>query len=277
MRDSMSRALQVPLALFLGLLLACLPLAETEASQESIASESLARPEIEELIRDSGATVSLAFRSLDGTQELFLNADARYDDPNALRIPVMIAVYLAAHTHTISLDEPVRLRGGSATTTSTIGQLCQAMIADNSDPATNLLLERFSLSGIRNLIQSMGADGMEIGAAFPNSEKNHTTSRALLVLLWKLANERVVSPEASEEMMALLARSPLHSVPPVSPVAAQPSKPAPAAGAPVAARDAVMIFGARSYVLVIQVQGLQDSSSSAELIAKITSALTKVM
>ncbi|HYL68980.1 MAG TPA: serine hydrolase [Candidatus Limnocylindria bacterium] len=273
----MNRALQLSLVLFLGLSLAGSPLAGTLASQESIASESLARREIEELIRDSGATVSLAFRSLDGTQELFLNADARYDDPNALRIPVMIAVYLAAYAHAISLDDPVRSRGGSASATSTIGQLCQAMIADNSDPATNLLLERFSLSGVRNLIQSLGADGMEIGAAFPNSEKNHTTSRALLTLLWKLANERVVSSDASKEMLGLLARSPLHSVPPVSPVAAPPPKPVPSAGAPVAVREAVTIFGARSYVLVIQVQGLQDSSSSAELIAKITSALTKVM
>lgn len=274
----MKRALQLPLALFLGLLLAGLPLAEAQASQESVTSESLARKEVEELIRDSGATVSLAFRSLDGTHELFLNADSRYDDPNALRIPVMIAVYLAAYAHAISLDDPVRPRGsGGSPTATTIGQLCEAMIVDNSDPATNLLLERFTLAGVRDQIRSLGADGMEIGAAFPNSEKNHTTSRALLILLWKLANERVVSSDASKEMLALLARSPLHSVPPVSPVAAPPSRPAPPAGTPVAVRDAVTIFGARSYVLVIQVQGLPDASGSAELIAKITSALTKVM
>ena len=274
----MKRLLQLRLAFFLGFMLAGVPLAGTNASQEPISSESIARKEIEELIRDSGATVSLAFRSLDGTQELFLNADARYDDPDALRIPIMITVYHAAHAHAISLSDPVRPRGSAgAPMAATIAELCEAMIIQHSDPATNLLLERFTLAGVRDEIRALGADGMEIAASFPNTEKNHTTSHALLILLWKLATERVVSTESSREMMALLARSPLHEVPPVSPVAAPPSKPAPPATAPVALRDAVTIFGARSYVLVIQVQGLKDSSDSAELIAKITSALTKVM
>ena len=274
----MKRALQLRLSLFLGLSLVGVPLANTLASQESVTSESPARGEIEELIRDSGATVSVAFRSMDGTQELFLNADARYDDPNALRIPVMIAVYRAAHAHAISLDDPVRPRGSAGTPiAATIGELCEAMIVENSDPATNLLLERFTLAGIRDQIRSLGADGMVIGAAFPNNEKNHTTARAVLIVLWKLATDRVVSHDASQEMMALLGHSPLHSVPPVSPVVVTPSKPAPPVDTSAAVRDAVAIFGARSYVLVIQVQDLRDNFEGAELIAKISSALTKVM
>jgi len=274
----MQRALHLRLALILVFSLAGVPLAGMKPSQEHVTSESPARAEIEDLIRESSATVSVAFRSMDGTQELFLNAEARYDDPNALRIPVMIAVYQAAHAHAISLDDPVRPRGSAGTPiAATIGELCEAMIAENSDPATNLLLELFTLAGIRDQIRSLGADGMEIGASFPNNEKNHTTARAVLIVLWKLATDRVVSPDASKEMMALLAHSPLHSVPPVSPVVASPSNPAAPAGVPVAVRDAVAIFGARSYVLVIQVQGLRDNFESAELIAKISSALTKVM
>src|SRR5713101_1764499 len=274
----MQRALHLRLALILVFSPAGVPLAGMKPSQEHVTSGSPARAEIEDLIRESSATVSVAFRSMDGTQELFLNAEARYDDPNALRIPVMIAVYRAAHAHAISLDDPVRPRGSAGTPiAATIGELCEAMIAENSDPATNLLLERFTLAGIRDQIRSLGADGMEIGASFPNNEKNHTTARAVLIVLWKLATDRVVSPDASKEMMALLAHSPLHSVPPVSPVVASPSNPAAPAGVPVAVRDAVAIFGARSYVLVIQVQGLRDNFESAELIAKISSALTKVM
>jgi len=269
----MSRTFHLRLALLLGLSLAGVPLAETHASQESVTSESLARREIEKLIRESGATVSLAFRALDGTQELFLNADARFEDPNALRIPVMIAVYHAAHAHAIRLDDPVRPRGSPGTPmAATIGELCEAMIVENSDPATNLLLERFTLAGIRDEIRSIGADGMDIGAAFPNNEKNHTSSRALLILLWKLATDRVVNPDASKEMVGLLARSTLHTSAPPAP----PSNPSPAAG-PVLLHDAVIIYGARSFVIVIQVQGLKDYPTSAELIAEISSALAKAM
>lgn len=273
----MKRALRLRLALILVFSLVGVPLAETHPSQESVTSESLARKEIEALIRDSGATVSLAFRSLDGTQQLFLNADARYDDPNALRIPVMISVYSAAYSKSLSLSDPARSRGNSAPPAPTIGALCEAMIVDNSDPATNSLLEYLSLAAVRAQIKSLGADGMEIGASFPNNEKNQTTSRALLIVLWKLSTDRVISPEASREMMALLGHSPLHPVPPVAPVDLPPPKSTPPAGTSAGVRDAVTVFGARSYVLVIQVQGLKDNSESAELIAKITSALTKVM
>jgi hypothetical protein len=273
----MQRALKLRLAVFLVFPVAGFSPAGAQTSQTSSFSESHARTEIEDLIQKSGATVSIAFRSLDGANELFLNADARYDDPNALRIPVLITAYAAADSHSISLSDPGRTRGNSGLPAPTIGELCETMIVQNSDPATNLLLERFTLAAIRGQIQSLGADGMEIGGAFPNKEKNYTSLRAVLVLLWKLATERVGSPDASKAMLALLGHSMLHQVPPVAPVVAPPSQPAPAAGTPSALHDAVIIYGAHSFVLVIQVQGLKDTSRSAELIAKISSALERAM
>jgi hypothetical protein len=264
----MNRGHQSRLAL-LVLALAIMSLAGKKTSQESVTSESPARAEIEDLIRKSGGTVSVAFRPLDGTQELFLNADAPFDDPNALRIPVMITVYAAAESHDISLSDPVRVRGNSATPPPTIGELCETMIVQNSDPATNLLLERFTLAGTRAQIRSLGVDGMDIGAAFPNSEKNHTSSRALAIVLWELATDRVINPDVSKAMVGLLARSSLHSTAPGSASAA--------AAAPVVLHDAVIIYGARSFVLVIQVQGLKDYPACAELVAKISKALADAM
>jgi beta-lactamase class A len=264
----MNRARQFRLALFV-LPLAVTSFAGNKPTQESVTSESPARADIEELIRKSGATVSVAFRSLDGTKELFLNADAPFDDPNALRIPVMITVYAAAESHNISLSDPVRAHGASATPPPTIGELCETMILQNSDPATNLLLERFTLAGIRAQIRSLGLDGMDIGAAFPNSEKNHTSSRALAIALWKLATDRVINPDASKAMVGLLARSSLHSTANASGSAA--------ATAPVVLHDAVIIYGARAFVLAIQVQGLKDYAASSELVAKISKALTDAM
>jgi beta-lactamase class A len=269
----MKRALHIRFAILLGFYLAGFQLAGMRPLQEPITSESPARGEIEALIRDSGATVSLAFRALDGTQELFLNADARFEDPNALRIPVMITVYAATESHSLSLDDPVRPHSASTTAAPTIGEACETMITQNSDPATNLLLEHFGLAAIRAQIRSLGVDGMEIGAAFPNNEKNRATSRALLIVLWKLATDRVISPDASKEMVGLMARSTLHASAP----AARPSKSAPPVAGPVLLHDAVIIYGARSFVLVIQIQGLKDYFTSAELDAKISKALADAM
>jgi beta-lactamase class A len=269
----MQSALQIRLALVTGLTLAAVAVAGTGSRQESVTSESPARGEIEEMIRDSGGTVSVAFRAQNGTQELLLNADARFEDPNALRIPVMITVYSAAYSQNIKLSDPVGSRTNSGPATQTIGETCQAMITQNGDPATNLLLERFTLPAIRAQIRALGAEGMEIAAAFPNSEKNHTTARAVLILLWKLATDRVISPDASKEMVGLLARSSLHAPPP----AALPTPSAPPAGGSVLLHDAVIVYGAHSFVLVIQVQGLKDYATSAELVARISAALNKAM
>jgi beta-lactamase class A len=256
--------------------------------------DNSANSEIDKIIKESGANVSIAARSLENSQEFFVRADERYDDINALRIPIMIELYAEADegelqlSDTLLVHDGVRVAAdgqvyhmdrkadpalaGLAGKTRTLRELNEDMITRNSDFATNLLIERLTLPRIRQRIQSLGAAGMEIGAAFPNSNLNHTTARAVLVLLWGLANEDTVGPDAAKEMVGILA----HSGPRATSLTLPPPLPAPPANA-TAVRDAIIIFGARSYVLVIQVQGVADTSTGAALVGKISQALSTSM
>lgn len=290
----MTQAPRLPLALLLSCAVSTTLLASPLSPQDISARESPARADIEKLIKQSGATVSIASRSLDNAQELFIRADDTYDDPNALRLPVMMELFAEAEVGELKLSDPLLIHDGvrvepdapayhmdrkadpvlarSTGSTRTLGELVEDMIKRNSDFATNLLIERLTLVRIRERIQLLGANGMEIAAAFPNSKLNHTSARAVLVLLWSLATEAVVSPDASKAMVGLIANSSRLPSSPTLP----PPVPAPPPNA-TAMRDAVILYGARSIVFVIQVHGISDTSAGAELIGKITQALTASM
>ena len=162
----------------------------------------------------------------------------------------------------------------------TLRRLCDAMIADDSDLAANLLVEKLGVDRIRQRIHAMGGDGMEFAGSFGDSEaaakglKNLTSARALMVVLWALAGNRVVGADASMQMMGLIAHSGLQGgVPGVTPAQA----PAPRRMPSVDHHDATVIIGARSFVLVTDVRGVTDPRASSALVAQIAHALSAAM
>jgi beta-lactamase class A len=154
------------------------------------------------------------------------------------------------------------------------------MIMRDSDLAANLLIEKLGIVPIRQRIHALGGDGMDLVAGFGDSKasaqglKNLTSARALLVLLWGLAKDQVVSADASKQMLGLIARSGLQ---------------ADIAGAvPLLTRgprrsvggdhhDATIIIGAHSFVLVTVVRGLADPRATAALVARIAHAVAHAM
>ncbi|MGH9713265.1 MAG: serine hydrolase [Candidatus Acidiferrales bacterium] len=288
----MNRAFQLRLALFFALIAAGVALAATQNSQDVSSQDVSGRAEIDKIIKESGANVSVAARSLDNSQELLIRADERYDDIHALRIPIMIELYAEAEAGELKLSDALLVHDGvrvdadgpvyhmdhqadptltqTAGKTRTLRELNEDMITHNSDFATNLLIERLTLPRVRERIKSLGADGMVIAAPFPNNVKNFTSARAVMALLWALATEKAVSPGASKEMVGLIAHSGLHPSGPTLP----PPVPAPPVAA-TALRDATILFGAHSMVFVIQVQGIRETSTGAQIIGKITTALAK--
>lgn len=295
----MKTPLPIRLALLIGLALGC---PSAALSQAGPTHENPARADVEKLIRQSGADVSVAFRSLDGARELFIQADKPFEDATAMKIPVMIELYaevearelrwsdsLPVHANFRSIVDgsPYSLDPASdpglsrnVGKTMTLRQLCDAMITRDSDFAANVLIERLGVDRIRQRIDALGADGMEFVGGFGDSKaaaqglKNVTSARALMVVLWGLANDQVVSADASQQMMGLIARSGLQAVI----AGAAPSR---AFAARRAAggnhHDATIIIGARSYVLVTDVRGLADPRASAALVARIADALSAAM
>lgn len=296
-------ALMKPGTVAMALVALTLGLSPNAPSQQQTAPttathESSARPDVEALIQQSGADVSVAFRSLDGGQELMIQADRPFQDSLAMKIPVMIELFAQANAQQLKLSDamPVRNLFRSAADSSayaidpdagdslenatgklmTLGQLCDAMIKTNSDIAANLLIERLTLEAIQSRLQSLNADGMVLASGFGDTKaadrgmKNVTTPHALMTILLDLAQNNVVSADASAQMVGLLANSRL---PGALGIAASPSlienqKPSPTGDQ----HDAAVIIGARSFVLVTDVRGISPGASAA-LVARISHAL----
>jgi beta-lactamase class A len=251
------------------------------------------------IIAASGAEVAVAFRMVDGSSDLLIDADKSFHAASTMKVPVMIELFRQAHAGTLKLDEPLpilnqfksivdgspyQLSVGDDSDrdvyarvgkTMTLRELCEAMITVSSNFAANLLIERLGVENIRATVTRLGADGMKVlrgvedQKAFDKGLNNATTARGLLVLLEKLARGEAVSKTADAEMVEILKRQKFNTAIP----AGVPE------GTPVAHKtgtitrihhDAAIVYGPKPYVLVVLVRGIEDQKTSAALMAAIS-------
>jgi beta-lactamase class A len=258
--------------------------------------------ELRSAIAASGAEVAVAFRTLDGRTELFIDADKPFHAASTMKVPVMIELFRQAHAGTLSLDDPLPIRNefhsivdGSPYSlsegddsdkevyaalgkTMTLGQLCEAMITVSSNFAANLLIERLGVQNIRSTVTKLGADGMQVlrgvedQKAFDKGMNNTTTARGLLVLFEKLGQGKAIGQTADNSMIEVLERQKFNDAIP----AGLPT------GTVVAHKtgsitrinhDAGVVYAKRPYVLVLLVRGMQEENQSAELMARLSKAV----
>lgn len=261
-------------------------------------STSLER-QLRHLIASSGAEVAMAYRTLDGKRELFLDGDKSFHAASTMKVPVMIELFRQARSGALSLDEPLTVRnefrsivdgspyqlseGDDSDTevyaavgkTLTLRQLCELMITVSSNFAANLLIDRLGVENIRRTVTALGADGMQVlrgvedQKAFDKGMNNTTTARGLLVLLDRIAHGKAVDATADAEMLAILKRQKANDAIP----AGLPN------GIVVAHKtgnitkihhDAAIVFAPRPYVLVLLVRGIDDQKKSAALMADLS-------
>ena len=260
---------------------------------EKVAADILNR------IKQSGAEVGVAFRTLDGKTEWFSRADDVFHAASTMKIPVMIELFHQVREGKAKLEDPLvvknefhSLADGSLYTldpaddsetdlykavgqTRTLNQLCELMIAVSSNLATNLLVEKLGVDDIRATVHALHADGMSVlrgvedNKAYEKGMNNTTTARGLLILLEAIAKGEAVDSDSSCQMVEILARQKFNEAIP----AGLPS------GTRVAHKtgeltkvhhDAAIVYAPRPFVLVILVRGLAESKDSAALMADIT-------
>ncbi len=277
-----------------------LPLAFTLLAQSPTTAPLEAR--LRHIIQSSGAEIAVAYRALDGSRELFIDADMPFHAASTMKVPVMIELFRQARTGKLSLDEQLPVRNefhsivdGTPYTLSegddsdtevyaavgrslTLRHLCELMITVSSNFAANLLIERVGVENVRRTVTALGADGMQVlrgvedQKAFDKGMNNTTTARGLAVLLDRIAHGTAVDATADSEMLAILKRQKFNDAIP----AGVPE------GTVVAHKtgsitrihhDAAIVFAARPYVLVLLVRGIEDQKKSAALMAELSRAV----
>jgi beta-lactamase class A len=261
-----------------------------------------ARAEIERLIRESGAEVSVAAEPLDTNGpkfSLFLDADKSFHAASTMKIPVMIEFFAQAKAGKLRLDDRLTVKNvfhsladgrtfqldaasdsdadvyKAIGATMTLRELCEHMITRSSNLATNLLIEKLGVSTIQTAVKQLHADGMEVlrgvedGKAFAAGINNTTTARGLFVLLQAIAKGKAVDRRSSEEMIEILKRQQFHEaipagLPPGVPVAHKTGE------ITKIHHDAAIVYTKRPFILVILVRGIADRDVSSKLMAQIT-------
>jgi beta-lactamase class A len=259
-------------------------------------------PGIESTIRQSGAEVAVAFRTLDGRSEWLLHADEPFHAASTMKIPVLIELYHQVHEGKVRLDDTVTIKNqfhslvdGSpytldpgddsetqlyqaAGSTRTLGELCELMITVSSNLATNLLMEKLGVDNIRAGVHALGADGMNVlrgvedAKAFQQGLNNTTTARALLRLMEAIARGQAVDADSSHQMIEILERQTFNDripagLPPGTRVAHKTGE------ITRIQHDAAIVFAPRPFVLVVLTRGLEDPKQGSALIAEITRRL----
>jgi len=264
---------------------------------------SPARAQIEQIIQQSHADVSVAFRSLDGKQQLFIKANEPFPAAaSIIQIPVMMELYAQAQSGELRLTDaivvhnsfrslvdgtPFQLDSKTDPDRELYGQmgkpvslrdLCEHMVAHNSSLAADLLIEKLGVDRIRERIAALHIDRMDLARAIEPAEANQkgpnnaTTARSVLELLWTLAKRQESGDDSSKEMIGMLARAALQQ----PPTAGMPADPRDAQSLQVAGtgQQSMIVYGPHPYVVVILASGITNPVASAALMGQIENALT---
>jgi beta-lactamase class A len=260
---------------------------------------------LQDLIAGSGAAaVGLAVHDLKTGDELLLRADETFHAASTFKVCVMMEAYHQSQEGMLALDErlPVRnefrsLADGSpfSLTAADDGEsdlyahlgeslplrdLVGRMITRSSNLATNLLVERLGAERITAFMLALGVQGLLVRRGVEDSKayalglNNTATPRGLMQVLVRLAERTVVSPQASDEMIAILRQQYYNEGIP----AGLP------AGVPVGHKtgwnaqlyhDAAIVFPKRRppYVLVVMTRGLAEDKEAPALAAALARAV----
>lgn len=257
---------------------------------------------VQKLIAASGADVAVAMRTLDGRDELLINADRSFHAASTMKVPVMIELFRQARAGTLRLDDSVPVTNEFHSIvdlspyaldaaddsdagvykrvdgTMTYRELCEAMITMSSNLATNILIEHLGPANIQRTADALGAPGMKVlrgvedNKAFQKGLNNTTTARALLTLFETIAGGSAVDRAACDEMIAILKRQHFSDrisagLPPGIPVAHKTGE------ITRIQHDAGIVFAKRPFALAILVRGLDDAKKGSALAAAITKAI----
>lgn len=179
-------------------------------------------------------SIAVASSGLPGGRDFALNADASFAPASTFKVAVMAEVFHQAEIGRLSLAEPVPVINSFTSIadgkpysvdreddadpslyeqvggTREVSELVLRMIVRSSNLATNLLIERIGVRQIDPLLQAAGIDGISVvrgvfdRRAHALGMDNRTTARGLADLMMQLAEGRLVSKAASQEMVRIL-------------------------------------------------------------------------
>jgi len=280
-------------------LLIALALALSHSPADSLAQVIRAR-----IAQVPGAQVGLAFRRLDGTDSLYVDADTEFHAASTMKVPVMIELFRQIDQGSLSLDKPILVENrftsivDSSTytldpgddsdsamyklvgTRVTVRDLMDHMIDRSSNLATNTLIALAGADRTTAFMRQLGAThthvlrGVEDDKAFQRGLNNMISARDLATILDAIQTNRAASAASCAMMRDILLHQEFSAeipagLPPGTPVAHKTG------WITGHLHDAAIVYPreAPPYILVVLTRGIPDENTARSLIVDISRAV----
>jgi beta-lactamase class A len=179
-------------------------------------------------------SIGVAVYDMQTQKEILINADEMMHPASTMKVAVMTEVFHQAYEGRLSLDEPLKIVNSfksivdgsefsvdaaddsEVTLHERIGEvesiceLTRLMIVRSSNFATNLLLERIGAGSVNRFIKELGIPGMNIirgvedQKAYEMNLNNSASARGATALMRLIAEGKVVSTQACDEMIGIM-------------------------------------------------------------------------
>jgi beta-lactamase class A len=201
-------------------------------SQPQTAASCLQK--IDSVFHAQPGSFALAFKDLSTGRQLFLHEHETFHAASTMKTPVLVEIYKQAASHRLRLTDSIVLKNefisiadssvyqlDSTDDSETelyrhlgekrsINDLVYQMITVSSNFATNLLIARVGSANIGATLHKLGLDelhvlrGVEDNKAYQKGLNNTVTAAGLASLFEKMAKGRLVSRQASKDMIRIL-------------------------------------------------------------------------
>jgi beta-lactamase class A len=249
---------------------------------------------------------AVAFKELTTGQQLLVNERESFHAASTMKTPVMVEVFKQAAEGKFLLTDSIVVKNefksivdGSLYRLSpdddseqdlyrqigkqkTLSSLVYDMIIVSSNLATNSVMEKVGAKNVTQTMRDLGADdiqilrGVEDSKAYEKGMNNTTTAYDLMLLFEKIANEEMVSKEASLAMTSILLDQHFNDIIPAKLPA--DVKVAHKTGSITGVHhDSGIVFlpDGRKYVLILLSKNLEDEKSGVEAMATVSEILYK--
>ncbi len=181
-----------------------------------------------------GKTIAVAVQDLKTGTVIHINADESFHPASTMKVPVMMEVFHQASRGLFSLNDQLKIvnsftsiADGSKYSldivddsevtlydrigeSESIQELTHLMIVRSSNLATNILIEKVGVQPINAFLQELGIQGVTVvrgiedKAAFRLGINSSATARGLTHMMTLIAEGKVVSKKASQQMIEIM-------------------------------------------------------------------------
>jgi len=264
---------------------------------------------IQKIIDNAGGTVAVAFEDLTTGKTLFFNERVSMHAASTMKTPVMIEVFNQVQQGKFKLEDEIVIKnefrsiidgslyaipfdeGDSVDIVyqhigenMTIHDLVFQMITVSSNLATNILIDMVGASNVMKTMNSIGVEkmqvlrGVEDEKAYRQGLNNTTDAYDLLLVMKAIALKQVVSPEACEQMIGILAAQKYRDkIPKYLPQTVTVANKT--GHITEIDHDAAIVYRTpdQPYVLVILTSGIDDHANAQEICAQISLEIYKAI